>query len=152
MLPIIPASMLQISKDQWYSEINTMTAGAHGSLEDMSYNPVASSCMLSRLSRKEQGILESATTICYPPFVDRFSPAYLHPLSLGHYISMDVTLKLCMKLMGQASYRAPKHVREEAPFGDEVARRRLLTVRGRKGAVLIMHPLQSEASEQIVTH
>ena len=38
--------------------------------------------MLSRLSRKEQAILESATTICYQPFVDRFSPAYLRPLSL----------------------------------------------------------------------
>ena len=34
------------------------------------------------------------------------------------YISMDATLKLCMKLMGQASYRS-------------------LTVRGRTGAVLM---------------
>ena len=25
-----------------------------------------------------------------------------------HYISMDATLKICMKLMGQASYRSPK--------------------------------------------
>ncbi|CAE7729311.1 Pol, partial [Symbiodinium microadriaticum] len=38
-----------------------------------------------------------------------------------HYISMDATLKLCMKLMGQASYRAPKDVRNEAPFGDDSA-------------------------------
>ena len=52
-----------------------------------------------------------------------------------HYISMDATLKLCMKLMGQASYRSPRHVRDEAPFGDDIAWRRLLTVRGRTGAV-----------------
>ncbi|CAE7478378.1 unnamed protein product [Symbiodinium sp. CCMP2592] len=67
-----------------------------------------------------------------------------------HYISMDATLKLCMKLMGQASYRSPKAVRDEAPFGDDVAWRRLLTVRGRTGAVLLMHPLQNESSEQLV--
>ena len=67
-----------------------------------------------------------------------------------HYISMDATLKLCMKVMGQAPYRASKKTRDEAPFGDAVALRRLLTIRGRTGAVLMMHPLQSEASEQIV--
>ena len=67
-----------------------------------------------------------------------------------HYISMDATLKLCMKVMGQAPYRASKKVRDEAPFGDDVAWRRLLTIRGRTGAVLMMHPLQSESSEQIV--
>ena len=67
-----------------------------------------------------------------------------------HYISMDATLKLCMKVMGQAPYRASKKTRDEAPFGDAVALRRLLTIRGRTGAVLMMHPLQSESSEQIV--
>ena len=50
-----------------------------------------------------------------------------------HYISMDATLKLCMKVMGQAPYRASKKVRDEAPFGDDVAWRRLLTIRGRTG-------------------
>ena len=63
---------------------------------------------------------------------------------------MGATLKLCMKIMGQAPYRAPQKARDEAPFGDAVAWRRLLTIRGRKGAVLMMHPLQSESSEQIV--
>ena len=67
-----------------------------------------------------------------------------------HYVSMDATLKLCMKMMGQAPYRASKQVRDEAPFGDAVAWRRLLTVRGRTGAVLMMQPIQNESSEQIV--
>ncbi|CAE7245695.1 unnamed protein product [Symbiodinium sp. CCMP2456] len=66
-----------------------------------------------------------------------------------HYVSMDATLKLCVKVMGQAPYRASKKIREEAPFGDEVAWRRLLTVRGRTGAVLLMQPIQNESSEQI---
>ena len=67
-----------------------------------------------------------------------------------HYISMDATPKLCMKLMGQASYRSPKSVRNEAPFGDDVAWRRLLTIRGRTGAVLLLHPLQNESADQVV--
>ncbi|CAE7255234.1 unnamed protein product [Symbiodinium sp. CCMP2592] len=67
-----------------------------------------------------------------------------------HYISMDATLKLCMKIMGQAPYRASKQVRNDAPFGDDVAWRRLLTVRGRTGAVLLMEPLPKESSDYIV--
>ena len=66
-------------------------------------------------------------------------------------ISMDATLKICLKLKGQASYRASSSVRNEAPFGDDVAWKRLLTVRGRSGAVLLLHPLQSEKSEDIVS-
>ena len=47
-------------------------------------------------------------------------------------------------------YRSPKSVRNEAPFGDDMAWRRLLTISGRTGAVLLMHPLQNESSEQVV--
>ena len=61
---------------------------------------------------------------------------------------MDATLKLCMKVMGQAPYRASKKIRDEAPFGDAVAWRRLLTVRGRTGAVLLMQPIQNESSNR----
>ena len=67
-----------------------------------------------------------------------------------HYISMDATMKICLKVMGQESYRAFKEKREAAPFPDEIAFRRVLTVRGRSGAVLLLHPLQGEASEQVV--
>ena len=52
-----------------------------------------------------------------------------------------------MKIKGQESYRKPKKVRSSAPFGDDVAWRRLLTARGRSGAVLLAHPVQSEKSE-----
>eukprot|EP00439_Symbiodinium_sp_Y106_P050718 s2860_g6.t1 len=55
-----------------------------------------------------------------------------------HYVSMDATIKVCLKVLGQESYRA------------ETAWRRLLTVRGRTGAVLLLHPLQNESSEQLV--
>ena len=49
-----------------------------------------------------------------------------------YYTSMDATLKLCMKLLGQTSYRAPKRVGDDAPFRDDVAWRRLLTIRGQE--------------------
>ena len=44
---------------------------------------------------------------------------------------------------------SPKKVRNAAPIGDELAWRCLLTVRGRSGAVLLLHLLVSEASEHI---
>ena len=67
------------------------------------------------------------------------------------YLSMDATLKVCLKLRGQASYRASAQERQDAPFPDDMAWRRLLTVRGKSGAVLLLHPLQSEKSEYIVS-
>ncbi|CAE7201041.1 Pol [Symbiodinium sp. CCMP2456] len=66
-----------------------------------------------------------------------------------HYVNVSA-IGATLQVMGQAPCRASKKVRDEAPFGDAVAWRRLLTVRGRTGAVLMMHPLQNESSEQIV--
>ena len=65
------------------------------------------------------------------------------------YISLDATLKTCMKLQGQESYRACKRIRDAAPFDDAIAWRRLPTARGRSGAVLLMHPLPAENSEHV---
>ena len=45
-------------------------------------------------------------------------------------ISIDATLRVCLRLMGQASYRASAHDRSQAAFDDMQSRRRLLTVRG----------------------
>ena len=66
------------------------------------------------------------------------------------YISTDATLKTCLKLKGQESYRASKRVRNDAPFPDSVAWRRLLTVRGRTGAVLLLEPIRTEKSEDLI--
>ena len=65
------------------------------------------------------------------------------------YVSVDATLRICMKLKGQESYRKPKRVRDDAPFGDDTAWRKLLTVRGRSGAVLMMKPVISERTEDV---
>ena len=48
---------------------------------------------------------------------------------------MDATIRIARRIKGQADYRLSKVVRENAVFGDDVALRRVLTVRGRTGAV-----------------
>ena len=48
-------------------------------------------------------------------------------------LSVDATLRCCMPLMGQASYRAPAAVRNQAASPDDESWRRVLTVRGRTG-------------------
>ena len=74
---------------------------------------------------------------------------YLEENDEWHYISMDATMKVCLKLHGQAPHRMSKEVRDAARFGDEIAWRRLLTVRGRSGAVLLLYPLQDESATRI---
>ena len=76
--------------------------------------------------------------------------SYLEDGDEWHYISIDATMKVCLKLKGQAPHRMSKDIRDSAPFGDEFAWRRLLTVRGRTGAVLLLHPLQDESASRIV--
>ena len=65
------------------------------------------------------------------------------------FVSLDATIKCCMGVMGQESYRAPKHKRNAAPFDDTDSLRRVLTVRGRTGAVLAMLPVSSEKAEVV---
>lgn len=59
-------------------------------------------------------------------------------------LSVDATLKICMVVQGQASYRAPAVVRNEACINDDESLRRVLTIRGRTGAVIAIVPLRSE--------
>ena len=65
-------------------------------------------------------------------------------------ISIDATLRCCLRLVGQASYRAPAAIRAQAAFDDQVAKRRVLTVRGRTSACIGMWPIASENTEGVV--
>ena len=65
------------------------------------------------------------------------------------HLAMDATVRLAMRIKGQASYRTPKEVRESYPAGDAEAKRRVLTLRGRTGAVLAMKPIKTEPAEDI---
>ena len=64
-------------------------------------------------------------------------------------LSIDATLKVCMTVQGQANYRPSAQVRNAACFDDEHSLRRVLTIRGRTGAVLGIVPVPSEDSPKI---
>ena len=65
------------------------------------------------------------------------------------YLSIDGTMKCTLPVLGQAPWRAAKAVRDEAPFDDESALRKVLTVRGCSSAVLAMIPVSSEKAEVV---
>ena len=65
------------------------------------------------------------------------------------HISMDATVRMAMRLKGQGNYREPKEVRNSYLVGDSEAKRRILTLRGRTGAVLAMSPIKSESCKDI---
>ena len=65
------------------------------------------------------------------------------------HVAMDATVRMAMRLKGQANYRQPKAVRDAQLVGDEHAKRRILTVRGRTGAVLCMQAIRSEAADDL---
>ena len=64
-------------------------------------------------------------------------------------LSMDATVRMAMRLKGKANYKQPKEVKDSYLVGDSEAKRRILTLRGRTGAVLSMHAIKSEASDVI---
>ena len=65
------------------------------------------------------------------------------------HLSMDATVRMAMRIKGQGNYREPKEKRAQYLVGDSDAKRRILTVRGRTGGVLVMSPVVSEASEHV---
>ena len=65
------------------------------------------------------------------------------------YLSIDGTFRVCLPLLGQAPFTAPKAVRDKQPFGDDRSYHRVLSVRGRTGAVLALTPSKGEGSEDI---
>ncbi len=65
------------------------------------------------------------------------------------HVSSDATLRCAMSIRGQASYRASKATRADAPIDDTRALRRVLTIRGRTGAPLCMTPVRGEAADDV---
>ena len=67
------------------------------------------------------------------------------------YLSIDGTMKCALPVLGQASWRASKATRDAAPFDDESAMRKVLTVRGCSSAVLAMVPVQENTWRRVST-
>jgi hypothetical protein len=60
-------------------------------------------------------------------------------------LSIDATVKPCMSLLGQATYRASADLRARQARPDSKSKYRILTVRGRSAAPLMLRPVYSEA-------
>jgi len=65
-------------------------------------------------------------------------------------ISVDATVKPCFPLLGQHSYRASASLRAQQARPDSRCKYRVLTVRGRSAAPLLLRPVFSEAVPIIV--
>ena len=66
------------------------------------------------------------------------------------HLSMDAIVRLAMRAKGQGNYRESKEARASYVVGDDEAKRRVLTVRGRTGACLVMAPTLSESSIDVM--
>ena len=65
------------------------------------------------------------------------------------HLSMDATVRAAMRIKGQGNYRETKEQRAQYLVGDSEAKRRILTIHGRTGGVLLLNPVVSEASEHV---
>jgi len=85
--------------------------------------------------------------VFYSPVVTRLKSGLINDV-VAHdgleCISVDATLRCCLSVMGQAHFRSSASTRAQAAFDDQSSKRRVLTVRGRTGAVLGMFAVQSE--------
>ena len=65
------------------------------------------------------------------------------------YVCMDATVRVAMRLKGQGNYRMSAEKRAEQVVKDDEALRRVLTVRGRTGAVLMTQLVRTEGGEDV---
>ena len=65
------------------------------------------------------------------------------------YLSVDGTFRVCLSLLGQAGFNEPAAVRQQYPFKDDTSFRRIITMRGRTGAVLGLVPCTGEGAEEV---
>ncbi|CAE7526256.1 unnamed protein product [Symbiodinium microadriaticum] len=65
-------------------------------------------------------------------------------------VSIDCTMRCCLPLLGQVHPRSSKEDKERAAFRGEDARTRVMTLRGRTGAVMVLEPIATDESEACV--
>ena len=64
---------------------------------------------------------------------------------------MDATVRTMMRIRGQAAFNANPKVRQQQALKDEDALRRIMTMRGRTGAVFLLGMTHAEVAEDIAT-
>eukprot|EP00435_Cladocopium_sp_Y103_P041761 s1353_g11.t1 len=66
------------------------------------------------------------------------------------YISIDGTFRVCFSLLGQSRFDAPATEKDLALSGDAEAVHRVISIRGRSGAVLGLLPAKDESAEELL--
>ncbi|CAK0846382.1 unnamed protein product [Prorocentrum cordatum] len=112
----------------------------------------AGSQLTHLLPQKVPQWLELLEDLLIAPFVRAARDLHMQQL-LDHdefvHMSVDATIRAAMRIEVQANDRDSAEKRAAAPFDDTVAKRRILTVRGRTAAVAGRWPIASEAARNI---
>lgn len=125
-------------------------------------NSIRHRLMLDAVNAKHclGSLLPARSNVWWPIVEDIFSPTACEDLrasllnkGIAHdecsCISVDGTFKVCMPVLGQGKLSDPASLRATFPFRDENAYRRVITLRGRAGAVLGLEPAPGEHGERI---
>ena len=115
---------------------------------------VASGCQLAlMIPRNVRGMLDLLEDLMQAPGIARLEASLLHNCCQHDefvHVAMDATLRTMLRVKGQAPFNTPKDIRQQAAVGDELALRRIMTMRGRTGAVFIMSPIRGESTADIM--
>ncbi|CAK0885113.1 unnamed protein product [Prorocentrum cordatum] len=112
----------------------------------------AGSCVTHLLPGKVVQWLSLMEDVFSSPFVEELRTNLMGELvdnTEFEHVSLDATLRAAMRVKGQANYREPAEIRAAAPFPDGVAKRRILTAKGRTSAAIGMWPVASEAASVV---
>ncbi|CAK0905471.1 unnamed protein product [Prorocentrum cordatum] len=112
----------------------------------------AGSCVTHLLPGKVVQWLSLMEDVFSSPFVEELRTNLMGELvdnTEFEHVSLDATLRTAMRVKGQANYREPAEIRAAAPFPDGVAKRRILTAKGRTSAAIGMWPVASEAASVV---
>lgn len=66
------------------------------------------------------------------------------------YLSIDGTFRVCLSLLGQPKFNDPPSVRQQFPYTGESSITRVISIRGRSGAVLGLIPAAGEGPSHIL--
>ena len=65
-------------------------------------------------------------------------------------MSVDATFKVCFTILGQAKFNRHRRIRQKQAIADDVAKYRVLTVRGSTSAVILTELVHDEQPDEVI--
>ena len=89
-----------------------------------------------------------ASTACKHMHAKLLDECYEH----GEFrsLSVDATFKVCFSILGQAKFNRHRRIRQKQAIADDVAKYRVLTVRGSTSAVILTELVHDEQPEEVI--